>query len=109
MLPLVIRYLAALAIICVLTGCGNTRRGYVSTEIEARAICDTALKSNFEDLKIVSVNIPTPVMKRQDSPDRWLCEYRMGGDLWTVILDPNSGRSELSRFAKTNGVKHDKK
>ena len=98
MLPLVIRHLAALAIVWSLTGCGNARRGYVSTEIEARATCDTALKSNFEDLKIAPTSIPIPVMKRQESPDRWLCEYRIGGDLWTVILDPNSGHSELSRF-----------
>jgi hypothetical protein len=98
MLPLANRYLLVLTTAWTVTACDYSRRGYIATESDARETCDVALRADFADFKVAITDIPSPTMKRQDSPDRWLCEYRIGPDIWTVILDPNSGRAELSRF-----------
>lgn len=98
MLPLAMRCFLFLSIAFAVVACDYSRRGYIATEHEARETCDVALKANFVDFKVNITDIPSPTMKRQDSPDRWLCEYRIGRDTWTVGLDPSTGRAELSRL-----------
>jgi hypothetical protein len=98
MLSLVNRHVVLVTVTFALTACDYSRRGYIATENEARETCDIALKADFADFKVPITNIPSPTMKRQDSPDRWMCEYRIERDIWTVILDPHTGRAELSRF-----------
>jgi len=98
MLPLIVRSVLLITVVISLTACDYLRSGYIATESEARETCDIALKSNFADLKIATTDIPSPTMKRQDSPDRWMCEYRIGRVEWIVGLDPSSGHAELSRF-----------
>jgi len=79
-------------------GCGSSDRGYIATESEAKRVCAVALQSNLADFKIAAEGFELRAIKREESPDRWRCEYRRGREQWSVILDPSSGRAELTTF-----------
>lgn len=81
-----------------LSACNDNHGVCMSTEAAAGRTSDVALRADFADMKKSLESLPKPLIRRQEDPMRWLCEYRIDRDVWTVILDPATGRGELSRF-----------